>query len=228
MIYVNKILIYIIIYAFLSLLIEGCSIYPSYGNPSQSPYKIINNPSSSQVPNQNYIFETDPINKTFWWSDPQGSERISGNKRQYQQAIRTNDLNRLQKEVPFNIILPEYLPENFPLSNSFLQPTYTKSLDWDSVTGVSIQIEYISLETLHCIEISESNYINNNEGILSYDYKKLKIYESEEKTAFPAFNTRTVVNLYSYDWYQNDVGFSAIFYGYDKAMSKKIVESMIK
>ena len=63
--------------------------------------------------------------ETYWYTEPSG-------------ILHTNDIERAQKEIPFNIILPTYLPDNI---NTEYPAEIICPLKWPE-NGTGIQIIY--------------------------------------------------------------------------------------
>ena len=149
--------------------------------------------------------------------------------------IETNDVVRLQKELPFIIILPEYLPdktESYRFSMS-----YHKHGDYINI----LSIYYESLKYAREITIGEGPPLDGNPrplppGLLAKmhpDYTAIEIASTEvlESKGYGTVlrNTQNIeVPTFYYIWEQNGLHFSSKILGYNQAEDRKIVESMIK
>jgi hypothetical protein len=148
--------------------------------------------------------------------------------------IETNDVARLQKELPFTIILPEYLPDRVD-SYRFWMLFHKIGQD------LSLSIEYDSLKNAREIHIVEGP---PQDGIprplspgrlakMNPDYTAIEIASTEvlEDNGYGTVlrNTQNIeVSTFYYIWEQNGLQFSSKIQGYDQAECRKIVESMIK
>ncbi len=147
--------------------------------------------------------------------------------------IETNDIARLQKELPFAMILPEYLPDKFE--------SYKFNMLYHKIGEFpTLKIEYYQINP---------NEINIMEGPPQDGYPRplppglfAKIHpgynsielagiEVLEKQVYGTVlrNTKNIeVSTYYYIWENNNLNFSCGIYGYDQIESRKIIESMIK
>jgi hypothetical protein len=147
-------------------------------------------------------------------------------------TIVTNDMARLQKMIPFPIMLPEYLPDD--LDSQLLEFLMRKDKNTDVVY---LDINYYSSAGYRILTIHENlSSIELPRGVLSKmhpDYTSLEIKGVEvlEKNGFDYVirSTQKIqVTRFSYNWNMNKMSFSCSFDGYDQVESRKIVESMIK
>ncbi len=144
-------------------------------------------------------------------------------------VFNTNDLESIQKEVPFTIILPAYLPEDIGLYTYMLQGPFNVG------EGVLLgTIEYQKQGSDEDIIIEEQNSSFN---IYSYpaadsestylDINGIKILEEKDPEELYPPNTPTKYG-FGYSWNKNGTDFSVTISGYDQDECRKIVESMIK
>ena len=148
--------------------------------------------------------------------------------------IQTNDAMRLQKEVPFKIIFPEYLPDNI-ITN--YPPALVLSPNPDPTIDTKVSIRYQSLISPKEINIEEiaSPYIsawaeteqNTLKDYTPFNFAGVTIYEKKSSiSASPDKEASTSVLIYSWIW--KNINFMVDITGYDQAESRKIVESMIE
>jgi hypothetical protein len=167
-----------------------------------------------------------PIN-IYWHNNPNGIVHGSQDGLTYALPVDTNDLTRLQKIVPFTILLPKYLPDG---NNSYqFQMHFTQA-----ILEPELIITYDNLKNKKEIKINELQLDDYNLSLVSYpeyleDQAKLnggtvitlagiKIWEREDKT--------NLLPRFYYSWIQNDIHFSGDIYGYDADIARKIIESM--
>ena len=140
-------------------------------------------------------------------------------------TIATNDVARLRKEIPFSIILPEYLPggpESYKLDMLF--HTLIEQVP-------ILSIDYYSLTTAREIHITESQPSDPYPKPLDYTPIELAGVAVLENRGYGEVirNAKTIqVSGINYIWERNDLVFSVRVLGYGQADARKIVESMIK
>jgi|WetSurMetagenome_2_1015567.scaffolds.fasta_scaffold76659_3 hypothetical protein len=100
-------------------------------------------------------------------------------------SIETNDLTRLQKELPFNVILPKYLPHELKDSS----PEFTKLQDLSENQIANLEIYYYALTNAKELHITE-NLVSNPSPLetingMSPGYRLIKLaeYQVLEKTS---------------------------------------------
>lgn len=157
-------------------------------------------------------------NSVYWRVTPSG-------------LILTNDLKRLQNEVPFDIILPEYLPEN----QRGHPPDFQYSLGDNSYKDINITALFATTESPKFIFIEEFNSQSPIDFLTPNYSARHKFLEfGEEKvleqsgTAPISLGSQIVQPYFDYRWVINNVYYSVDVEGYDRDEALKIVESMIK
>ena len=149
-------------------------------------------------------------------------------------TIDTNDVTRLQKEVPFTITLPGYLPDG------------SKSYNLEMIFYYYDQIPTLSFYLRSLLSAREIN-INENPPADPYprplppgflaemnpDYTPLELAGVEvlEKNSFDDVYLSgqwIEVSGFLYIWEQNNIQFGGSIMGYDQSESRKIIESMIR
>lgn len=149
-------------------------------------------------------------------------------------TIETNDVTRLQNEVPFTIILPEYLPDGF--KSYELVMTMHKI---DQVVNLRIMYYYlIKAGEIHILESEPSDLYPQPlpPGLLTEmhpDYTPLEGVKTEvlEYIGFDDIiwsGQKTRLSSLQYIWEQNNHHFSVDIIGYSQVESRKIIESMLK
>jgi hypothetical protein len=149
-------------------------------------------------------------------------------------TIETNDISRLQKEVPFEIILPEYLPDGLK--------SYKLVMILVKINQVSnLHIDYYFLASgkeIHMLESPPSDLYPQplTPDILAemnpgYTPLELGGIEVIEKSGFGDViwsGQKNQVPAFLYLWEQNNLLFSGRILGYDQAEARKVIESMTK
>lgn len=144
-----------------------------------------------------------------WFRDPQGH-------------FHTNDIERAQKEIPFTIILPQYLPEYMdPNLFKIVGPFRDAYLD-----GIEIEIEYITGDNL--IYISEQNVrliMEPNEELdpMYLDISGTMVLRQETGMA----GSSGITEGLRFDWNQDGITFAVRVFSISEEEGLKIVESMV-
>lgn len=145
-------------------------------------------------------------------------------------SIETNDITRLQKELPFTIILPEYLPDEL----KSIQPRLV--LDKETVVG-ELDIHYSSSESV--MELNITEYLPSKPlppgmlGALNPDYTPItlagiQVFEAQGNGQVFRGGKAISEGFIQYMWDKNNLHFNSEVYGYDQTESRKIIESMVK
>ena len=143
--------------------------------------------------------------------------------------IFTNDLERLQKEIPFTIILPSYLPEEF----SEHIPDFIYTASEVGLVDTSIYAYYLTTGSPRGIFIEEYTVIIDDYRVLPNplglsEFLKINEYEILEQSRMePIIDEEQLQAVYLYDWNVNDVYFSLTIQGYSQEVARKIVESIV-
>jgi hypothetical protein len=138
--------------------------------------------------------------------------------------IVTNDISRLQKEVPFTIILPTYIPGNNTQSEL---PELTWIPEPASRNGVELKIWY-NLRMFFREELPIRGHINEDLEPLYLNIKGIQVLQMKGTTGIPTDDEYVFEPTLYYHWNANDVDFSATFISLDASEAVKVVESMIK
>jgi hypothetical protein len=144
--------------------------------------------------------------------------------------VEQNEVAQMQKKIPFTIILPEYLPEEFKV----LHPQLVSHID--NKNQVILDIYYYSLTSPSQISIleympSESlspdilKKVHPESTIL--DMNGIQVLEKQMLDEVIR-NTQTIRGYtFSYIWMLHDVYFLGSVFELDQAESRKIIQSMI-
>jgi hypothetical protein len=165
----------------------------------------------------------------YWHNNPNGIVHVSQDGQNYALPIDTNDLTRLQKVVPFTIMLPKYLPDGqnsyrFQMIFDQLIVEPNLSIIYDNLKNTKeIKINERQLSDYDLLLVSYPEYLDNqaklNGGIV-ITIAGIKIWEREDKTY--------VLPRFYYSWNQSKIEFFGDIYGYDTDITRKIIESVIK
>jgi hypothetical protein len=144
-------------------------------------------------------------------------------------TVETNDIARLQKILPFTIILPDYLPDD-------LKSQPPKFITHEYQTTVYLDIYYYSVDPRELSIHENPSSIELPKGLLSSmhpDYTALEIKGVEivftDGIGNVVRDTREIqTNELIYSWNMNKISFSCSVLGFDQVESRKIIESMIK
>jgi hypothetical protein len=145
--------------------------------------------------------------------------------------VEQNEVTQMQKKIPFTIILPEYLPEEFndlpPQLVSYIGSKNQVNLDvyYYSLTSpkrISI-LEYVPSESLSPDILKK---VNPDYTIL--EMNGIQVLE-KKMLADVVRNTQTIRGYsYNYIWMLKDVYFLVELFELDQAESRKIIQSMIE
>jgi hypothetical protein len=162
----------------------------------------------------NSSVDVDSTGQKAWWVDPSGD-------------VQTNDLDRLRRETPFEIITPDYLPPellNIPVM-------FSKEIGANAATEVTIKFDYI--EAQKRVSIEEINYKyeqkpNENYKPVYFDVKGTNILEETLSQRSQKDGKDRIFDAYVFYWYRNGVSYTVNIIYYDEIEARKVIESMIK
>ena len=141
--------------------------------------------------------------------------------------IFTNDLQRLQSEVPFIILLPDYLPEEFKNHT----PDFIYTTNNPFVSGaISITTYYATTESPHSISIHEYILPGVENVITAPVFLDIKGYKVAERSWMEpiSIGEKLMQNVHKYQWDSDNVYYSVNIRGYSQDEARRIVESIIK
>lgn len=153
---------------------------------------------------------------TYWFEDTSG-------------RIETNDIVRLQKEVPFTIVLPTYIPDELTI----IPPGLYKSRGRYSPDDVWVNIFYSNPTTPNTINIDEVNsYMERVPSELTeytyFNYGAIEVLEEKFLEYNPWSDEGTTWTVLAYTWDKDGINFQVDIRGYDQTEARKIIESMIQ
>jgi hypothetical protein len=151
----------------------------------------------------------------FWFTDPPD-------------VFHTNDLQRAQKEIPFTIVLPNYLPNDFSPCPYMIEGPLGASVEDTINVRITYQEKSISD---YAIFIDEQN-TSFNTNIMDSDgtwftIAGVQIFEGEfDSEKLFSSETQIVMGLY-YKWNQNGIDINVDFLGFEQNEARKVIESMV-
>jgi hypothetical protein len=154
--------------------------------------------------------ENNSNRKIVWFKDPNG-------------RFHTNDLKRAQKEIPFTIVIPNYIPDI--LGNNYVYGIVGPFKD-DTNNSVSVQITYVQKDFQ--IYISEYNVLrviqpNDELKPIYRDVDGIKVLQQEAQMA----GGSGIIEGLRFNWNRNRLSFEVVIYNIPEEEGIKIVESMI-
>ena len=156
---------------------------------------------------------------TFWFTDPP-------------EVFHTNDVERAQKEIPFIIILPTYIPDDIPSYPYMIEGPVRGTYPEDEIgIIVSYIANYVDGPTVYIKELnrvvvvypppnSEAIYLDvGGIQILEHKTSILEVSHSSGSENVPGF---------SYTWNRDEISFDVGVYRFDRDDARRIIESMIR
>jgi hypothetical protein len=142
-----------------------------------------------------------------------------------QGIFHTTDLERAQQEIPFTIIVPEYLPDNLDPYSPHLIEGPVKGSSGDEAIEVEVSYKAENKPRIDIIENSESILMLPNPDLnpIYLDIAGVQVLQQDEAI----YSTPTIEGL-RFDWNQSGRTFSLMAFSYSQDELIKIVESMIR
>jgi hypothetical protein len=151
--------------------------------------------------------------------------------------LQTNDYERLQKTLPFSLILPKYIPAElkryppkFKKSSNTIETITETALVEEVVVEVGIIYEAFSgdFRTVNITENDSAYPWPEYDQYQFWDFNGVTIQEYTFKSANLSSEDKKEEEFTSYMWYWHDLRIEANFRGYNQAESRKIVASMFE
>ena len=140
-------------------------------------------------------------------------------------------IENLQKEVPFTIVIPAYLPVGIsPYPTGILGPGKGRFSDSSIMVGFGYSKKGSNTEG---IDIYEENYevtfIPSYPSSVYLNIRGVQVLEEESELVLPSESPseNKILNGYFYGWNRNGINFELTIYGYEIDEGRKVVESMI-
>jgi hypothetical protein len=142
-----------------------------------------------------------------------------------------NSISKLQKSVPFKIVVPTYFPNDIiPYPSEIWGPSQDPvsnslgfGLVFRSKTG---DMNHISIH-----EDNEEAAFKPTESTSIYlSISGIKVLQEETLQLVPSKTNKepTELNGYFYGWYNQEASIEVRIYGYQEEECRKVIESMIK
>jgi hypothetical protein len=133
----------------------------------------------------------------------------------------------LQKNTPFAIILPRYLPADILTRPAIAGPKE------DSVFkgGIWIELSYYQKDgNIVRIIIREENLeidnVPSGDSSTLFKINGIQVLEEDTKMGLP--KSSDSINGFYYAWNQNGINMNVRIFGYSKNESRKVIESIVK
>lgn len=152
-----------------------------------------------------------------------------------QEDITSNNggdiIEQLQKEVPFTIIVPTYLPMDISSYPTGILGPGKGVTDNSVAVGFGYSSRGSNTKFIDIYEESGQVIFHpSGPSSLYLEIRGVRVLEEEAELVIQSESPSDSTMLYGYfyGWNQNEVNFKVTIYGYDRSESRKVVESMIK
>jgi hypothetical protein len=138
--------------------------------------------------------------------------------------FHTNDVKLAQKEIPFTIVVPTYIPDVFVTNYQ-----YEIIGPFKNILPNNIEVEIQYWDDKHQIYISEYNIkevMLPNEELKPIYFEVARIRVLRQTTGLTSSSGR--IEGLSFDWNTNGLTFEVEIFNIPEEEGRKIVESMIK
>jgi hypothetical protein len=142
-----------------------------------------------------------------------------------QGTFHTSDLERAQQEIPFSIIVPEYLPDNLDPYSPYLIEGPVKSSSGKEDIEVEVSYKAENKPRIDITENSENILMlpNPDADPIYHDIGGVQVLQQDDTI----YSTPPIEGL-RFDWNQSGRTFSVSIFDYSQDEGIKIVESMIR
>jgi hypothetical protein len=144
--------------------------------------------------------------------------------------INKEIIDNLQKNVPFKIVIPTYIPVGInPVIAGLAGPS-----EYETTNSTSLGLIYYGKSDDIFIWVSEENREGNpvpNEPFSIFVINNIKIFEEINvslRNPEKSKDNISIKDVLLYRWDQNGIFFNVNISGYDKIEARKVIESMIK
>jgi hypothetical protein len=150
---------------------------------------------------------------TVWFIDPNGQ-------------FHTNDIKLAQREIPFTITLPSYLPNNIDPNQVRIVGPFDESYEpyWN---GIRIEISYVNGDSRIYIDEKNVSLVmepNNEAKPVYHDIVGIRVLQQTAQLA----GSSGITEGLAYDWNYDKLTFSVQTFSISEEETFKIVESMVK
>jgi len=155
--------------------------------------------------------------RVYWLVEPSG-------------AIQTNDILRLQKEVPYHIVLPKYIP----IELTEYPPYFIKGINSEDSSVLLIITYEAHSGPYRKIYIREDNSLISrdysslaDDGFVLWVFKETQIFEkSSIHKGLSDIEKKEVIQR-NYIWNWNSINFDCTIVDYDQNEARSIIKSII-
>jgi hypothetical protein len=139
--------------------------------------------------------------------------------------FHTSDLERAQQEIPFTIIVPEYLPDNLDPYSPYLVEGPVKGSSGNENIRVEVSYKAKNKPQIDIIENSETFLMlpNPDANPIYLEIAGIQVLQQDESI----YSTPIIKGL-RFDWNQSGRTFSVLVFSYSQDEGIKIVESMVR
>jgi hypothetical protein len=139
--------------------------------------------------------------------------------------FHTSDLERAQQEIPFTIIVPEYLPDDLDPYSPYLIEGPTKGSSGDKDIEVRVSYKAYGKYSIDITENSELTLMLPNEDFnpIYLDIAGVQVLQQDEH----GYGADAIQDGLRFDWNQNGRTYCVKSLSYSEDELAKIVESMI-
>jgi hypothetical protein len=128
----------------------------------------------------------------------------------------------VQKDVPFTIIVPSYLPRGISIVPAGISGPTANEIHASVVMGITY-----GNSSQKFVSVTEENV--NISWVPTHPYVTYNINGVEVMSQSVAIGSATkIISGLMYVWNRNGIHFEVDVYGYDQTQGNKVVESMIK
>jgi hypothetical protein len=139
-------------------------------------------------------------------------------------SYRTNELVIAQQETPFEIVLPEYIPDDL-LPLPFIQGTIKS--EFNSSRPIRIMY-YRHGEDFNPILIEEYSTPMTYQSSDNFTYLNILGIDVREETTTMLKDITTFIPQYHYSWNMDSIHYNVSIAEFETDEGRKVVESMIK
>jgi hypothetical protein len=172
----------------------------------------------SCLPDNNNISTNTSKNqeRMYWIEEPTG-------------RIQTTDILRFQKEIPFKIILPGYIPTEL---TEFL-PYFVKQINMENSNTKVLIVYEAHTGPYRGIHLREENSSetwdsSSENGYVPWITHETQVFENSLINSGLSEYEKIEIIDRNYQWNWNDIRFSCRTTGYDQAEARRIIESMFE
>jgi hypothetical protein len=171
----------------------------------------------SCIPDNNNTTSTSKHQERMYWiEEPTG-------------RIQTTDILRFQKEIPFKIILPGYIPTEL---TEFL-PYFVKQINLENSNTMVLIVYEAHTGPYRGIHLREENSTqpwnsSSENGYVPWITHETQVFENSLLDSGLSEYEKTEIIERTYQWNWKDIRFDCRTTGYDQAEARRIIESFFE